>query len=64
MIKGNNMNDFERVPPEFEAVKDDNETILWIGGPKLVPFLAQGIPFLFFGFMWGAFDYFFISQAF
>jgi len=53
---------FENIPPEFESVKDNDETIFWVGGPKLVPFLAQGIPFLIFGCLWGAFDYFFFLQ--
>lgn len=50
------MNDFEQVPPEFEAVKDADETILWIGKPAYIPFLAQGIPFLIIGLVWLAFD--------
>lgn len=58
------MNDFERIPPEFDAVKDNNETILWIGQPKLVPFLAQGIPFLIFGCLWGVFDLAFFGNIF
>ncbi len=56
------MNHYDRLPPEFEQVKDDNESILWVGQPKLVPFLVQGVPFLIFGFFWGAFDFFFIMN--
>lgn len=56
------MTQFDRIPPEFDAVKDDDETILWIGKPKREPFLAQGIPFLIIGFLWGAFDYFFFLR--
>lgn len=55
------MPDFERIPPEFDAVKDDDETIYWVGGPKLVPFLAQGIPFLIFGCLWFFLDSVFIT---
>jgi membrane protein YdbS with pleckstrin-like domain len=46
------------IPPEFQAVRDHDEQILWTGKPKIVPFLATGIPFLVIGFAWGAFDYF------
>jgi membrane protein YdbS with pleckstrin-like domain len=56
------MTNFDRIPPEFDAVKDDDETILWIGKPKREPFLAQGIPFLIIGCLWGAFDYFFFLR--
>jgi hypothetical protein len=50
------MTSFEQIPAEFDAVKDYDETILWSGKPTFIPFLAQGIPFLLFGLMWGAFD--------
>jgi membrane protein YdbS with pleckstrin-like domain len=46
------------VPPEFDAVKDQDEEIYWVGKPAFVPFIALGIPFLIFGLFWGAFDYF------
>ena len=52
----------KNLPTEFDIVKDDDETILWSGQPAVVPFLAQGIPFLIFGLLWGAFDYFFFMQ--
>ncbi|TFG83083.1 MAG: PH domain-containing protein [Erysipelotrichales bacterium] len=55
---------FDNIPPEFDAVKDDDEVIYCTGQPKLVPFLARGIPFLIFGLFWGAFDYFFFMQSF
>lgn len=54
------MSDFENIPQEFDAVKDDDETIFWVGRPKQVPFLAQGIPFLIVGLVWLFFDSFFI----
>jgi hypothetical protein len=56
------MNHFEQIPPEFEAIKELDETILWIGKPAFVPFIVQGIPFLLFGLMWGAFDLFFLMN--
>jgi hypothetical protein len=58
------MRDFEQIPPEFEAIKDYDETILWNGKPAYIPFIAQGIPFLIFGLLWGAFDFFFILNIF
>ena len=57
------MSNVNNLPPEFEQIKDDNETIYWVGQPKLVPFLVQGIPFLIFGCIWFAFDYFFFLQG-
>ena len=58
------MNDFERIPPEFDAIKDNDETILWSGKPAFIPYLAQGIPFLIIGLVWGALDFFFMSSIF
>jgi uncharacterized membrane protein YdbT with pleckstrin-like domain len=52
----------DNLPPEFASVKDDDETIFWTGRPRFVPFIAQGIPFLIFGLIWGAFDSMFFSQ--
>jgi membrane protein YdbS with pleckstrin-like domain len=46
------------IPPQFEAVQDPDENILWIGKSAFVPFLCKGIPFLVFGLFWGAIDYF------
>jgi hypothetical protein len=54
------MNYFDQVSPEFEALKDYDETILWTGKPSYIPFLAQGIPFLLIGLVWGAFDSIFV----
>ena len=54
------MTSFEQIPPEFEAIKDVDESILWIGKPAYVPYLAQGIPFLLIGLVWLAFDSMFI----
>lgn len=56
------MDQFDRLPPEFDAVKDNDETIYWTGQPKFVPFLAKGIPFLIIGLLWGAFDLFFLMN--
>ena len=46
------------LPSEFNAVKDSDEYIIWFGKPALIPFLFSGVPFLIFGLMWGAIDYF------
>jgi hypothetical protein len=48
------------LPQQFEAVKDNNETIYWTGKPAFIPFILTGIPFLIFGLLWGVFDLFFI----
>lgn len=48
----------DKLPAQFQAVKDSDEEFLWIGEPLFVPFLVRGVPFLLFGLLWGAFDYF------
>jgi hypothetical protein len=48
------------LPQQFEAVKDNDETIYWTGKPAFIPFILTGIPFLIFGLLWGMFDLFFI----
>ena len=46
------------LPPPFEASRDRDEEILWVGQPNFTAFVIRGIPFLIFGLLWGAFDYF------
>jgi hypothetical protein len=58
------MNELSQIPPVFNAVKDDNETIFWVGKPVLVPFLMQGIIFLAFGLIWGLIDFGFLGLIF
>jgi hypothetical protein len=48
----------DNLPPQFGAVLDQNEKILWVGNPTLIPFLLSGVPFLIIGLIWGSFDYF------
>ena len=48
----------DNLPPQFGAVLDQNEKILWVGNPTLVPFLLSGVPLLILGLVWGSFDYF------
>lgn len=46
------------LPDVFQAIRDKDEKLLWVGKPARVPFIVSGFPFLFFGLCWGAFDYF------
>lgn len=36
----------KRIPPAFEAVRDDDEVIYWSGKPEFIPFILRGVPFL------------------
>jgi membrane protein YdbS with pleckstrin-like domain len=51
------------LPPQFEAVKDGDEEILWVGAPNFTAFVIRGIPFLVGGLIWGAMDYFGFIRA-
>lgn len=42
--------------PQFEAVRDSDEEILWVGKPAFIPFILSGIPFLIIGLIWGVLD--------
>lgn len=42
--------------PQFEAVRDSDEQILWTGKPVLIPFILSGIPSLIMGLIWGILD--------
>lgn len=42
--------------PQFEAVRDSDEEILWMGKPAFIPFILSGIPFLIIGLIWGILD--------
>jgi hypothetical protein len=48
----------DNLPPQFDAVLDQDEKVIWVGNPTLIPFLVTGIPLLIFGLIWGSFDYF------
>lgn len=48
----------DNLPPQFDAVLDHDEKVLWVGNPTLIPFLFAGVPLLILGVLWGAFDYF------
>ena len=43
---------------KFDPVRNGNESFVWSGRPAFVPFVMSGLPFLLFGMLWGAFDYF------
>ncbi len=45
------------LPRQFEAIRDKDERIFWVGKPAFIPFILTGVPFLIFGLLWGAFDY-------
>lgn len=42
--------------PQFEAVRDSDEEILWVGKPAFIPLILSGIPFLIIGLIWGVLD--------
>ncbi|HSC53295.1 MAG TPA: PH domain-containing protein [Phnomibacter sp.] len=46
------------LPEQFEQVLDKDEKTLWIGRPKLIPFLTTGLPYLAIGIIWFCTDYF------
>jgi hypothetical protein len=46
----------EQLPQQFIAVKDEDESFIWLGEPAFLPFLCTGVPFLIFGLLWGAVD--------
>ena len=48
----------DNLPPQFGAVLDQDEKILWAGNPTLIPFLMSGVPYLILGLIWGSIDYF------
>ncbi len=52
------MNTDYNLPRAFEAVKDADEEIHWLGKPNFWAFITRGIPFLCIGLIWGAIDYF------
>ena len=47
-----------KTPREFEAVRDRDEQVYWVGKPAFLPFILTGVPFLILGLLWGAMDYF------
>lgn len=54
----------DHIPPQFGAVLDQDEKVLWVGNPTLIPFLLSGVPFLLLGLIWGVIDLGFIKGIF
>jgi len=52
-----------KLPPEFEAVTEPGEQILWKGRPVFWPFVLHAVPFVLFGLFWGAMDLGIIGTA-
>jgi Bacterial PH domain len=52
-----------KLPPEFEAVTEPGERILWTGRPVFWPFVLHAVPMLIFGAIWGAMDLGLLSNA-
>lgn len=42
----------------FEVIKDEDEEILWSDSPVFIPFILKSVPYLIFGLLWGAMDFF------
>ena len=47
----------------FEAIKDDDEQLIWSDSPEFIPFLVKALPLLIVGLIWGAMDFFFFMGA-
>ncbi len=43
---------------EFDQIRDSNEHVIWAGRPAHLPYVANGIPFLVLGLIWGSVDFF------
>jgi hypothetical protein len=52
-----------KLPPEFEAVTEPGEKILWAGRPVFWPFVLHAVPMLIFGAIWGAMDLGLLGKA-
>lgn len=47
----------------FEAVREPDESISWVGRPHFLPYLFSGFPIVLIGFAWGAFDFQLITHS-
>jgi hypothetical protein len=45
-----------KLPPEFEAVTEPGEQVLWTGRPVFWPFVLHAVPIVIFGLFWGLMD--------
>ncbi len=50
-------------PPEFKAVTEPDEKILWTGRPLFWPFVLHAVPIVAVGAIWGAMDFGIFSTA-
>lgn len=50
-------------PDQMRHILDTDEKILWEGRPTFLPFIANGLPLLGFGILWGIMDYAFIKNS-
>lgn len=46
------METYQRISPEFAAVKDSDEEFLWVGKPSFWPFFLSDLPFAIFAIGW------------
>src|SRR5579862_3276194 len=52
-----------KLPPEFQAVTEPGEKVLWTGRPVFWPFVLHAVPFVIFGVLWGLMDLGIIGHA-
>jgi hypothetical protein len=52
-----------KLPPEFEAVTEPGEKVLWTGRPVFWPFVLHAVPILIFGAIWGLMDLGILGKA-
>ena len=55
--RGNIMSYDPSLAAGFEAVREPDESITWVGRPHFFPYLFSGFPIVLIGFAWGAFDF-------
>lgn len=47
----------KKIPADFQAIQDDDETILWFEKPNFIDFIMAGVTWLVLGLGWGLIDY-------
>ncbi len=53
-----------KLPPDFEAIKEPGEEILWRGKPVFWPFVLHAVPIVIVGAIWGLMDFGILGTAF
>jgi len=56
------METYQRISPEFEAVRDRDEEFLWVGKPSFWPFFLSDLPFTVFALGWFTVGFIFLSR--